>query len=242
MAKERLKSPRARLFVALDLPERAAGGDRGLGAGGARRPGAEAAARRVAPRHARLPRLPAGEGDRAASARSSRRWRGRRRGSSCATRCSGPRAARPRLYALPVESPGSRRPAGGAGGEAGRRAPPRAREEAVLAPPDGRPGAARGRGSRRPRRVESRPGRCRRRSCEPVRCCPGGALPFRTQAAGCAIHPAGASRAARGSSEMRDGRQESNFEGRLGQGGQGEGRGARERGRPTSGRSSARGC
>ena len=37
MAKERLKSPRARLFVALDLPDDGARRDRGVGRGGARR-------------------------------------------------------------------------------------------------------------------------------------------------------------------------------------------------------------
>ena len=66
---------------------------------------------------------------------------------------------------------------------------------------------------------------------------PSLALPFRTQVAGCGVHPAGARRA---EVRERDGRQKTSFEGRLGQGGQGQGRGARERGDPASARSSAR--
>ena len=47
MAKERLKSPRARLFVALDLPEALRAGIVAWGRRGAARPGAAAAARRA---------------------------------------------------------------------------------------------------------------------------------------------------------------------------------------------------
>ena len=118
MAKERLKSPRARLFVALDLPDDGAGGDRGLGRRGAGRPGPAAGAAGVAARHPRLPRLPAGEGDRGRSPRSCGRARGRRRGSSCATRCQRPPRGRARLYALPALSPGTGGAAGGARAEA----------------------------------------------------------------------------------------------------------------------------
>ena len=56
VAEERPKSPRVRLFVALDLPGRAPRGDRGLGEGRAGRPGAAAGGAGVAARHPRLPR------------------------------------------------------------------------------------------------------------------------------------------------------------------------------------------
>ena len=202
MAKERLKSPRARLFVALDLPERADGGDRGLGAGGARRPGAAAAA------------APPRSTSRSPSSATGRRRRSggigeiveAARGAGAADRAARPGPAarsggRPRLFALPVDSPETV-------------ALQAELEERLVAErlyePEKRPfwphlTVARvrpeGAGSKRPRPVERPPGRAAAGSLAARPCRPGHALPFRTQAAGCAIHPAGASRAA------RDGRQ-----------------------------------
>ena len=64
MAKERLKSPRARLFVALDLPDDGAGRDRRLGGAGAGRPGAAAGAGASRSTSRSPSSASAGEGDR----------------------------------------------------------------------------------------------------------------------------------------------------------------------------------
>ena len=87
VAKERLKSPRARLFVALDLPDELREGIAAWG-GGAGRSGAAAGRAGVPARHPRLPRLPAGEGD-----RGDRRGRAGKRRSGALGGAARPGAA-----------------------------------------------------------------------------------------------------------------------------------------------------
>ncbi len=146
MAKERLKSPRARLFVALDLPEELRDGIVAWGRQELRDPALRPVPRGVAARHACLPRLPAREGDRAPGGDRRRRSRLRRRRSSWAIRSPSPRCK----AATALRAAGRSRPEPSscrrAGGEARRRAALQAREAPVLAARDGRPGQVRGSG------------------------------------------------------------------------------------------------
>ena len=101
MAKERLKSPRARLFVALDLPEQVRAGIAAWG----RRALADPALRPVGPEslHITLAFLgyAAGEGDSAPAWRSSRRARGPAPSIELGDPVPRPQRGRPRLFALP---------------------------------------------------------------------------------------------------------------------------------------------
>ena len=191
MAKERLKSPRARLFVALDLPGPVRDAVAAGSAGRSRDPALRAVGRAGAPRHPLLPRLPAGDAKSSASQRSSRRSR-RRRG---------------REIALEPEPRGARR--GGARASSRSTAPSEATVElqaqladglarrastsprrGLLAARDRCPGAPRvaatgsGEGAEGARARRDRHRSRSRRSSRALRSRPSHALPFEPQVAG----------------------------------------------------------
>ena len=196
VAKERLKSPRARLFVALDLPDRVRNG---IAAWGREQLG-DPALRPVAEESlhitlAFLGYLP----EKSDSTAGRDRRRGRRAGTADRARGTGPQAAA--REAAPVRAggrvAGHGRASGRARGEAGRGRALRARETPVLAARDRRQGASGGaRVEAAGARLEASRGAAEG-SAAALRWRPDHALPFATPAAGCAVHPAGASRAAR---------------------------------------------
>jgi 2'-5' RNA ligase len=191
MAKERLKSPRARLFVALDLPDAVLSGIEAWGEAALGDP-----ALRPLPAsalHVTLVFLgyrPEKEIGRLAEIVEGLEVTAPR--LELRDPVPRPPRGRPRIFALPIESPGTV-------------ALQAALEEKLVAErfykPEKRPfwphlTVARvrpeGRGSKRPQRVESPPGAAAGRSRRTyVRFRPSLSLPFRTQAPGCAVHAAG---------------------------------------------------
>ena len=164
MAKERLGSPRGRLFVALDLPGEVRDGLARLAAARVVRPRPAGRSGREPPHHPGLPGLAGREGlraDRRGRARAGRAPRRRPRWSCCRSRWAARAGRRPRLFAIEARAPGVEELQAAMSSATGTGGLLQAGEASLLDPPDRGAGeaGAEGRAQAGPR-WRGRRGRC----------------------------------------------------------------------------------